>query len=78
MEVEGEYLSADIACLILGNNTYITYDEMNTFYRVTKDYIIDNQLKDDDTVSVDFHYHRYIRRIKKFYHLLKFTLYKIM
>ncbi len=49
-----EYLSADIACLILGNNTYITYDEMNTFYRVTKDYIIDNQLKDDDTVSVDF------------------------
>lgn len=27
---------------------------MNTFYRVTKDYIIDNQLKDDDTVSVDF------------------------
>ena len=55
----GENLSSDdfngkIACLIFGRGSYLFNSTILQFYRLTKDYIIDNQLIDGTAKTVDF------------------------
>ena len=55
----GENLSSDdfngkITCLIFGRGRYLFNSTILQFYRLTKDYIIDNQLVDGTAKTVDF------------------------
>lgn len=55
----GENLSSDdfngkITCLIFGRGSYLFNSTILQFYRLTKDYIIDNQLIDGTAKTVDF------------------------
>ena len=43
-----------IACLMIGRRTYLSNDVVLKYYRLTRDYIIDNQLIDADAKTVDF------------------------
>ena len=43
-----------ITGLLIGKRTYLPDDTIIKFYRLTKDYIIDNQLVDTDAKTVDF------------------------
>lgn len=43
-----------ITGLLIGRRTYLTNDTIVKFYRLTKDYIIDNQLVDGAAKTVDF------------------------
>lgn len=43
-----------ITGLMIGRRTFLTNDIVNKFYRLTKDYIIDNQLVDSEVKTVDF------------------------
>lgn len=49
-----EDFSGKITCLLIGRRTYFLNDIVNKFYRLTKDYLIDNQLVDNDAKTVDF------------------------
>ena len=43
-----------IACLIFGRGIYLENSTILKYYRLTKDYIINNQLIDEDAKTVDF------------------------
>lgn len=43
-----------IACLMISKRKYISLTEVFKYYRLTKDYIIDNQLVETDAQTVDF------------------------
>lgn len=43
-----------VTCLYIAGKTYIDVPEIKRYYRATKDYLIDNQLVDADTQTVDF------------------------
>lgn len=43
-----------VTCLYIAGKTYIDVPEIKRYYRATKDYLIDNQLVDADTRTVDF------------------------
>ena len=43
-----------VTCLYIAGKTYIDVPEIKRYYRATKDYLIDNQLVDTDTQTVDF------------------------
>lgn len=47
-------LEADIACLIVGAKRYISQSEMQQFYQMTKDYLIENQFIEEEVKTVDF------------------------
>ena len=47
-------LDGKIACLIFGRGRYLDNSTIIKFYRLTKDYIIDNQLVDGTAKTVDF------------------------
>lgn len=49
-----EDFSGKITGLLIGRRTYFLNDIVNKFYRLTKDYLIDNQLVDNDAKIVDF------------------------
>lgn len=49
-----EDFSGKITGLLIGRRTYFLNDIVNKFYRLTKDYLIDNQLVDNDAKTVDF------------------------
>ena len=49
-----ENFSGKITGLLIGRRTYFLNDIVNKFYRLTKDYLIDNQLVDNDAKTVDF------------------------
>ena len=49
-----EDFSGKITGLLIGIRTYFLNDIVNKFYRLTKDYLIDNQLVDNDAKTVDF------------------------
>lgn len=49
-----EDFSGKITGLLIGRRTYLLNDIVNKFYRLTKDYLIDNQLVDNDAKTVDF------------------------
>lgn len=46
--------SGKITGLLIGRRTYLSNDTITKFYRLTKDYIIDNQLVDGTAKTVDF------------------------
>lgn len=46
--------SGKITGLLIGRRTYLANDTILKFYRLTKDYIIDNQLVDETAQTVDF------------------------
>lgn len=46
--------SGKITGLLIGRRTYLSNDTIVKFYRLTKDYIIDNQLVDETAKTVDF------------------------
>lgn len=46
--------SGKITGLLIGRRTYLSNDTIIKFYRLTKDYIIDNQLVDGTAKTVDF------------------------
>lgn len=50
----GNDFSGKIACLIFGRGRYLDNSTIIKFYRLTKDYIIDNQLVDGTAKTVDF------------------------
>ena len=43
-----------VTCLYIAGKTYIDVPDIKRYYRATKDYLIDNQLVDTDTQTVDF------------------------
>ncbi len=43
-----------VTCLYIAGKTYIDVPDIKRYYRATKDYLIDNQLVDVDTQTVDF------------------------
>ncbi len=43
-----------VTCLYIAGKTYIDVPDIRRYYRATKDYLIDNQLVDADTQTVDF------------------------
>lgn len=43
-----------IAALMIGRNDYLSNKEVTRYYRLTKDYIIDNSLVDEEMTTVDF------------------------
>lgn len=49
-----EDFSGKITGLLIGRRSYFLNDIVNKFYRLTKDYLIDNQLVDNDAKTVDF------------------------
>lgn len=49
-----EDFSGKITGLLIGRRTYFLNDIVNKFYRLTKYYLIDNQLVDNDAKTVDF------------------------
>ena len=49
-----EDFSGKITGLLIGIRTYFLNDIVNKFYRLTKDYLIDNQLVDNDAKTVYF------------------------
>lgn len=49
-----EDFSGKITGLLIGRRTYFLNDIVNKFYRLTKDYLIDNHLVDNDAKTVDF------------------------
>lgn len=46
--------SGNIACLAIGRADYLTLEDAINYYRLTKDYIIDNGLVDEEVDAVDF------------------------
>ena len=48
------FLSGKLALVMIGNNRYIDIQQIINYYRLTKDYIIDNQMVDSMVSSVDF------------------------
>lgn len=48
------YLKGKIALLSFGRNSSITVNKVVNYYKMTKDYIVDNQLVDDSVKTVDF------------------------
>lgn len=49
-----EDFTGKIACLMISKRKYISLTEVLKYYRLTKDYIVDNQLVDSDARTVDF------------------------
>lgn len=47
-------LEADIACLIVGAKRYISQSEMQQFYQMTKDYLIENQFIEEEVKQLIF------------------------
>ena len=47
-------LYGDVTCLLIGSRVYFLLDEIENFYRLSKDYFADNQLIDEETTTVDF------------------------
>ena len=47
-------LYADIACLLIGKRKYLFLNEVRRYYRMSKDYFVDNALVDTETRTVDF------------------------
>ena len=43
-----------IACLLVGKNGYVPGSELKEYYKVTKDYLIDNEFVDQEVKAVDF------------------------
>jgi len=48
------YFYSKIACLMIGCNGYVSRETIKKYYRTTRDYLIDNQIKNEETTSVDF------------------------
>ena len=46
--------SGRIACLMISKRKYVSLTDVFKYYRLTKDYIVDNQLVDVDAQTVDF------------------------
>lgn len=49
--------SGRIACLMISKRKYVSLTDVFKYYRLTKDYIVDNQLVDVDAQTVDFRWH---------------------
>lgn len=67
-----------ITGLLIGRRTYLFNDTIVKFYRLTKDYIIDNQLVDGAAKTVDLAKQTYLLLIKIYLACLTFTHFKIM
>ena len=48
------YFDGKIACIMLGKNRFLENPTPDKFYRLTKDYIIDNEIVDSGVNAVDF------------------------
>lgn len=60
-----DFFEGKIASLYIGPNKYLGINNIMEYYKVTKDYLIDNQLVDADVNGVDFGVGRYTNFTKE-------------